>query len=80
MAEFLFKHPFHMSGIVALWVTHLPRNTEDVGSDSCIGRNIVAQVTPEIGSPLSMGHTPSDRLKNFRDIDKWSAVYDSETG
>ena len=43
------------------WVTHSPRNTEDVGSNA--GTN-----------PLSLGPIPSGRLKNFKDIDKLSPL------
>ena len=36
------------------------------------GLYLVAVMTTENGIPMSLRPTPSDRLKNLKDIDKWS--------
>ena len=59
---------------MAEWVTHSPRNTEDVGSNPGMGRYIVARMTTENGGPLSLGPIPSGRITNLKDVDKWSSL------
>ena len=48
--------------------------TEDVGSIPGTGRYIVARMTTKNGGPLSLGLIPSGRLKNLKDVDKWSSL------
>ena len=38
------------------------------------GRYIVARMTTSNGGPLSLGPIPSGRLKNLKDVDKWSSL------
>ena len=59
---------------MALWVTHSPRNTEDVGSNPGIGRSIVARTTTQNGGPLSLDLNLSSRVKNLKDVDKWLSL------
>ena len=37
-------------------------------------RYIVAQMTSKNDGPLSLGPIPSGRLKNLKDVDKWSSL------
>ena len=57
---------------VPLFVTYLPRDMEDVGSNLGTGRHIVAWVTIYNGAPLSLVDIPSGRLKNLRGLDNTS--------
>ena len=59
---------------MAQLVTHLPNNTEDMGSNPGTGRCIVAQMTTSNGSPMSLGPIPSGKLKKLKDVDKWSSL------
>ena len=45
-----------------------------MGSNPGTGRYIVAQMTTYNGGPLSLGPIPSGRLKNLKDVDKWSSL------
>ena len=45
-----------------------------MGSNPGTGRHIVAQMTTKNGGPLSLGPIPSGRLKNLKDVDKWSSL------
>ena len=56
------------------WVTHSPRNTEHLGSNSGTCRYRVSWMTTYNGGPLSLGPLPSDKRKNPRGIDKWSSL------
>ena len=55
-------------------VTNLSRNSEDVGSIPGTRRYVVARMTTQNGGPLSLGPIPSGRLKNLKDVDKWSSL------
>ena len=46
----------------------------DAGSNPGTGRYIVAWMTTLNGGPLSLGPIPSGRLKNLKDVDKWSSL------
>ena len=59
---------------MAQWVTHSPRNTEDVVSNPGEGRYIVARMTTLNGGPLSMGPIASGKLNKLKDVDKWSSL------
>ena len=48
-------------------------NPEHLGLKPGKGKYIMTWTTWN-GSPLSVGPIPSDRLNNFRDIDKWSSL------
>ena len=39
-----------------------------------MGRHIVTRMTTSNGGPLSLGPISSIRLKNLRDVDKWSSL------
>ena len=52
---------------------HSPRNTKYVGSNPGTGRYIVARMSTQNGGPLSLDLILSGRLKNLRDVDKWSS-------
>ena len=45
LSYFVYIICFHISATVSWWVTHSPRKTEDVCSNSGIGRHIVARMT-----------------------------------
>ena len=45
-----------------------------MGSNPGTGRYIVARMTTQNGGPLSLGPIPSGRLKNLKDVDKWSSL------
>ena len=49
-------------------------NTEDVGSNPSTCRYTVALMNPKNGGPLSLGPIPMGRLKNLKDVDKWSSL------
>ena len=59
---------------MAQWVTHLPRNREDVGSNPGIGRWVVVGMFTLNSRLLSLGPIPSARSKNIKDIDNWSSL------
>ena len=44
-----------------------------MGSNPWTGRYIVDQMTSINGSALSLDPIPSGRLKNLKDVDKWSS-------
>ena len=45
-----------------------------MGSNPGTGRYIVAQMTIKNGGPLSFVPGPSGRLKNLKDVNKWSSL------
>ena len=60
---------------MAFWVTHSPRNTEDVGSNPGTGSYMMMISGSDDhlnDGPLSLGSIPSGRLKKLKDVDTWS--------
>ena len=45
-----------------------------MGPNPDTGRYIVARMTTSNGGPLSLGPIPSGRLKNLKDVEKWSSL------
>ena len=61
---------------MVLLVTHLPRNTDYMGSKP-IYRQIHSGLDDNLRwrSTWSLGPISSGRLKNLRDVDKWSSLW-----
>ena len=57
---------------MAKWGTHLPMSMKDLGLIP--GTGTLAWVTTYKSSLLSLGPLHNGRLKNFRDVNKWSSL------